>query len=481
MQKAAPSTGRILTMVGFALSCFGLLLFLWLSFGGSVPLKPKGYRVEVAFPEATQLAQQADVRIAGVSVGKVVSKKLDPAGNRTIATIELQRKFAPVSRDARAILRQKTLLGETYVQLIPGSRGSPPLPDGGLLARNRVVKTVELDEILNALDPKTRQAFRTWQQSLAGALRGNGRNLNDVLGNLPSFAADGADLLKVLDVQHTALRGLVRDTGTVFDALSQDQGQLRNVVTGSEAVFSQTAAQQRALADTISVFPTFLDESKATLARLKTFARDTDPLIQDLRPGIHDLAPTLHDVRLLAPDLRTLFRRLDPLITVSKTGLPALTEVLNGATPLLGQLAPFLEQLNPVLSYIAQYQHQTADFISQGAGGLAGTTASVSGGNGHYLRQFQPLGAESVGLYPFRNPANRGNTYLPPLFSADDQAAKHQIFPNWDCQNTGGPHEAKPGIGPLLGSPACFTESLPHVSGDGAKFPHVGAATYPKG
>ena len=56
MQKAAPSLPRILIMVVFALSCFGLLLFLWLSFGGPVPLKPKPYELTVPFPEATTLA-----------------------------------------------------------------------------------------------------------------------------------------------------------------------------------------------------------------------------------------------------------------------------------------------------------------------------------------------------------------------------------------------------------------------------------------
>src|SRR5207342_3410065 len=107
MQKHAPSLGRIATMALFALSCFGLLLFLWLSFGGPIPLKPKGYQFKVAFPEATQLAVEADVRVAGVSVGKVRAKTLDPKHpNRTVATIELTRRFAPIARDARAILRQ---------------------------------------------------------------------------------------------------------------------------------------------------------------------------------------------------------------------------------------------------------------------------------------------------------------------------------------------------------------------------------------
>src|SRR5206468_7473781 len=140
---------------------------------------------------------------------------------------------------------------------------------------------------------------------------------------------------KVLDVQHNALRGLVRDTGTVFDALSQDQGQLRNLVTGSEAVFSQTAAQQRSLSDAIAVFPTFLDESKATMARLKSFALDADPLIKELVPVANQLGPTLNSVRILSPYLHHFFVSLGPLITASKTGLPAVRDVLLGAKPLL--------------------------------------------------------------------------------------------------------------------------------------------------
>ena len=76
MPKTAPSFARIAAMVVFALSCFGLLLFLWLAFGGPVPLNPKGYRFTTSFAEATQLATEADVRISGVPVGKV--KRIEP-------------------------------------------------------------------------------------------------------------------------------------------------------------------------------------------------------------------------------------------------------------------------------------------------------------------------------------------------------------------------------------------------------------------
>src|SRR4028119_378779 len=120
MKPGGLGAGRIAVMVLFAFSCFGLLLFLWLSFGGPVPLKPKGYRFEVPFDEAIQLAVEADVRAAGVPIGKVRAKRVDPKLNRTIATIEIERKYAPIRNDARAMLRQKTLLGATFAGLQSG-------------------------------------------------------------------------------------------------------------------------------------------------------------------------------------------------------------------------------------------------------------------------------------------------------------------------------------------------------------------------
>src|SRR5215207_350969 len=121
MQKQAPTLGRMLVMVGFALSCFGLLLFLWLAFGGPVPLKPKGYQVSVSFAEGTQLAVEADVRINGVPVGKVKTVEPNAKSGRSDALIEMEEDYAPLPKDVKAILRQKTLLGETYVELTPGT------------------------------------------------------------------------------------------------------------------------------------------------------------------------------------------------------------------------------------------------------------------------------------------------------------------------------------------------------------------------
>ena len=180
MVKDAPSLGKIAAMVLFALSCFGLLLFLWLAFGGPVPLKPEGYRVKVPFDEATQLAVESDVRISNVSVGKVKSIDLANSGpNRdlAVATIEIDSRYAPIPDDTRAMLRQKTLLGETYVELTQGDRNAPKLPEDGTLPRAQVQPSVQLDEIFRTFDPRTRAAFDTWMQQLAIASAGRGADL----------------------------------------------------------------------------------------------------------------------------------------------------------------------------------------------------------------------------------------------------------------------------------------------------------------
>ena len=213
MQTRPPTATRILIAVGFALSCFGLALFLWIAFGGPVPLKPESYRITVPFDEATTLAEESDVRISGVSVGKVKSIELGDDGLAE-AELELQPAYAPIPMDTRAILRQKTLLGETYVELTPGgsdeslsaagSETAPPtgtIPEGGTLPEAQVSEAVQLDEIFRTFDEPTRVAFQQWMQMPAVALEGRGHESRRALGELDPFAEETDRALRILDTQ----------------------------------------------------------------------------------------------------------------------------------------------------------------------------------------------------------------------------------------------------------------------------------------
>jgi phospholipid/cholesterol/gamma-HCH transport system substrate-binding protein len=418
VQKQAPTLGRLLTMVAFALSCFGLLLFLWLAFGGATPLKPKGYQFGVSFKEGTQLAQEADVRISGVSVGKVKTIVANGASGRSDAVIELRSRYAPLPRNSKVILRQKTLLGETYVELTPGDKRGPKVPEGGSLGAAQISPTVELDEIFRTFDPRTRHDFRVWMQSLAQAVDGRGRDLSDTLGNLEPFAQDTTTLLTTLNAQSSALRKLVSNTGTVFDALSERDGQLRGLIENSNRVFATTGDRGEDLRDLFRVLPTFNVEARRTVERLSTFSDATNPLITQLRPAARELSPTLTQLSALAPDLKAFFVDLGPLITASEKGLPATQRFLDDLRPFLASVDAPLHQLNPILSFLEPYKREIGAFF---ANATAATQATARGGGDaqvHYLRTTNPTNPENLAVYPRRIGANRTNAYaLPAAFS----------------------------------------------------------------
>src|SRR5215216_897012 len=418
-------------MVIFALSCFGLLLFLWLAFGGPIPLKPKGYRFQVSFAEATQLAKEADVRISGVPVGKVKTIEPDTKTGRTMAVIEMESKYAPVRSDARAMLRQKTLLGETYVELTPGSPDARTVPENGTLAQSQVSPTVELDEILRAFDPKTRRAWQTWMQAQAQGIDGYGQDINDALGNLGPFAEDTATLVDILNRQQGAVTRLISNSGVVFGALTERQGQLRSLIRNSNQVFATTASRDEALKAAFVALPTFEDESRVTLRRLAEFATDTDPLITQLRPAARELSPTLIDLSALAPDLKNLFVNLNPLIDASKTGFPAAQRVLHDLRPLLAQVDPAAQQLVPLLDFLGLYKRELTSFF---ANAVAATQARSASTRVHHLRTTNPFNPENLAVYPRRIGTNRPNAYAKPGNFAQLQQGM-PVFENRHCAN----------------------------------------------
>jgi phospholipid/cholesterol/gamma-HCH transport system substrate-binding protein len=495
MQKQAPSVTRILIMVGFALSCFGLLLFLWLAFGGPIPLQPKGYRFTVPFKEAGQLTQEADVRISGVSVGKVKAIQTDKGTGATDATIQLDSAYAPIPKDTQAILRQKTLLGETYVELTPGSASGGSLPDHGRLPAAQVSPTVELDEIFRAFDQRTRDAFGEWMGQVALATKGRGRDISDALATLGPFAEDTTRLLRILNAQQSDLTGVVRNTGIVFDALSARDDQLRALIDNSDRVFATTAARDAQLQATFRALPTFERESRATIARLTAFAKTTDPLVTQLRPAARQLSPTLQQVQAISPDLRALFIDLGPLIDASVRGLPATEDFLDELHPLLANLDAPLRQLNPALAFLGDYRAELNAFFAN-VSAATQATAKVGNRDVHYLRTTNPVNPEALAAYPTRLATNRTNPYPFPgafgqlktgLASYETRQCTNTPVPTLDtAPNPFIPAPLAANIqtyffganGQALGPP-CRSQGRFTVGGRTTQFPQIGPATGP--
>ena len=132
MSKRAPSTTQLLVIAGFALSCFGILLFLWVTFGGPTPFRAKSYEIKVPFNEATQLAEQSDVRISGVNVGKVQSIDLAPERQAGAGDGRHRRQVrADARRRPGRSCAPRRCSARPTSNSPPGDATRPELADGG--------------------------------------------------------------------------------------------------------------------------------------------------------------------------------------------------------------------------------------------------------------------------------------------------------------------------------------------------------------
>ena len=421
MSKRAPSTTQLIVIAGFALSCFGILLFLWVTFGGPTPFKAKPYEIKVPFNEATQLAEQSDVRISGVNVGKVQNIALSPNGKEAIATVDIDDKYAPIPEGSRALLRTKTLLGETYIELTPGSHNGPQLADGAMLPSANVAQSVQLDEIFRTFDPETRKAFQTWMQESAAAISGQGQNLSYGFAQLEPTLESLDRVFRILDTQRVAVGQLFRNGATSLEALRGREGELQNLIRSSNAVFETTARRNRDIEATFRAFPTFQDESQLTLARLKSFAIDADPLMKQLVPVAKQLSPTLIAFANQAPEAKGFFEGLAPVIARAPTGFPAFRKFFrDDLPPLLRAVDPFLRNLNPLLGGLNLYKHEIASFTANVAAATNATlpVSNSKGENLHYIRTLSPLTPESVASFERRLGSSRTSAYSPPLWAA---------------------------------------------------------------
>ncbi len=518
MQKRAPTIGNMLVIVLFVLSCFGLLLFLWESFGGPVPLKPKGYRFTIAFPRTLVLSEESDVRISGVDVGHVVSLALNKQG-RTNALIEMNGKYAPIRANMHAILRVKSLLGETYVQLLPEGDSGPYLADGGRLAQSHVEPTVTLDDILSALTPRVREDFDIWQQAVSEGINGRGEQINADFASLEPFVEHTNRLVGLLKSQEGAVRELVKNTGVVFNALASRDHQLEGLITNGEHTFHAAAQASSAFATAFRALPGFERTSRTALKEIDKFAEVANPYFEEFRPTERQLSSLLGAAKPFAPEFNKFLTSLGPFTKAAKVGLPDTKKTLDLTVPILENLRPVLHNLDPFLQFTGDYVRELQAFFanltaaSQAALGdgdveefcANGAKVSVpeechergstfqSGPKLHYLTAMPQLSPESLAIYSSKVATNRSNAYpLPGTYSS--LASGLPVFSTSGCSgeapSVSGPGNEivteetiqqlqlfkvanKPGSANDVPAPACSQQGLFTWNGKTSQFPQV--------
>jgi virulence factor Mce-like protein len=439
---------------GIALLLFGAVIILgyyYVTAGGRLPFAGHLYTVTAQLQDPQGLLKHADVRAAGVKVGSVANITNVATRNGMITDVQMQLDggYAPIYRDATVLVRQKTLVGENYIQITRGVPRDGNVPDGGTLALSQDLESVPVDKILSALTPPVRSEVRTDLQSLGAGLHHEGLHLNQFLGALQPTVYNGGAVLQALNDQRAQLSAVVAQTGVVMRAIANRTQDLRTLITGGMQTAHAVASRDTALAQSLVDLPSTLVQARTSVSTLAAFSGLATPVISNLRIAVSNLDPVIHELAPTAAAARRLFNDLPPFVRVANPLLARLKSFSSAAQPAVPGIEALLRETNPALAYLKPYSREVGGFLEN-----FGNIVQRENGTGDYIgRCLCPISADSYTGY---TPAQQG------LVKALIKAGGLGGIAN----PTANPLR-RPGLLPAANQP--FTGTYPRISADPPK------------
>lgn len=354
--------GKTFGLIGFTILCLAVFLYLYVSAGGRLRINDP-YNAKAMLPDSFNIVPNSDIRQDGVKIGRV--NTVEPKGGLSEVQFEIEDEdHQQLYRDATVKVRTKTLVGESYLQVEPGTPQSGKLPSGSTLPLEANQESVPLERILSSMDPETRKQVRRNLDGLGGGLDGKGGELNRTFGAMKPTVDSTGRLMEVLAPQKQQLAALVDNTGEVLEAFGEREVAFRGLVTDAKRTAETVAARDARLRESIEELPATLDRAKASVNTLARFANRATPTVRDLKLASVDLAPAVRDLEPSARSARTLFDELEPFLDRFNPLLKELTPGAKSLATLVRPLDSVLRQVNPFVAYAKPYAPDITAFFS---------------------------------------------------------------------------------------------------------------------
>ena len=304
-------------------------------------------RGEFTTAQAVTPGQGQPVVISGVKVGDITEVELEDGV--AVVTMRIERRYAPVYRDALMLLRPRTGLKDMQVALDPGTPAAGEIPDGGTLPRKQTQPDVNPDEVLASLDADTRRWLTAAVEALGTGLQGHGKGLRKLFVAGQPTAELARETTRTLAARRGEIRTLVHNLSEVAAEAGEHEDEIERTVRWSSAALGALADQDDAIRAALTRLPGTLDAASEALRATRPLAAELEPAARELTPAIRELTPTLDELRPLVRETTPVVRdRLRPLV---RSAQPVLRDLAPGAR----SLAATAEELPPVVrraSYI---------------------------------------------------------------------------------------------------------------------------------
>lgn len=269
------------------------------------------YDLNAAFANTSEVGPDAQVRVAGRLAGNVL--RVSYNGREAIVHLRLYSSERYLRSDTTARIRTRNLLALQYIELTPGTHGTPLL-GGATIPESQTSTAVDVNGLLETFPAPTRQHLRQTVQGLGAGMLGRGQSLNEMLGQAPAL--------------------------------------FTNVKLVSDSILARAGAAQRFAPAAESLVRAY-DPVRVQLAQ------GFEPEARALEPLVQERAATQHTLEQAPP------------------ALGALRQSLDAATPLLDQVARFAMATSAMTKPAPAALRQASTLLREGRPALARTQPLV--------------------------------------------------------------------------------------------------------
>jgi phospholipid/cholesterol/gamma-HCH transport system substrate-binding protein len=253
---------------------------------------------------------------------------------------------------------------------------------------------VNLDELFNTLDTKTRAGLRGFIRGEAASIQGRAQQGNQTLRYLAPALASTSDVTRELARDEPAFDTLLVKGAQAMQTLASRSQELTDLIANTSTTTGAIAAQSQALQRALVLLPGALNHSTRTFAGLRSTLDALDPLVAAAKPASRRL-----------PQFTALLRRFTDASIPTIGDLSALIRNPSGSgdlitllreTPSLSKLAAsafpqLIRQMNDSQDQLDYFREYTPDVVA--ALTNLGQASAYYDANGHYSRTQPSFGA----------------------------------------------------------------------------------------
>jgi phospholipid/cholesterol/gamma-HCH transport system substrate-binding protein len=320
--------GRVVAVAAFVVAVALVVAVLLGSGSGD-------YTVKARFQNASQLVKGNNVQVSGVAVGSVTDIELTPDGQAEVTMHIRDGAYTPLRRGTQAVVRQASLSGvaNRYVDLrMPPGTSQKTIPDGGVIDQSDTTTAVDLDQLFNTFDPKTRKALSGVIRGYAASYAGRGQQANAGWAYLNPALASSSRLFSELNADTPLLERFITSSSKLVTDVAQRRDDLAGLVDNLATTTGAIGRKQQSLSDAIGQFPGFMRRANTTFVNLRATLNDLEPLVNESKPVARKLRPFLAELRPLARNARPTLADLSRLVR-SPGSANDLIDLANSSVP----------------------------------------------------------------------------------------------------------------------------------------------------